>query len=157
MALEFTSESEARVAHALSEYRDAQAALLPVLYVAQEQFGHVTPEVCDLVARRLGLDRMHVESVASFYTMYQKRPVGRHHIQVCRTLSCAIAGGERLVDTLSRKLGIKPGEVTPDGKFSIEAVECLALCGSAPVMLINKTHYENLTEAKVDEILASLE
>jgi NADH-quinone oxidoreductase subunit E len=156
MALEFSTESEARIKHVLSEYYDKQAALLPVLYVAQDQFGHINAEICQLVAQRLELDRMHVESVASFYTMYYKQPIGRHHIQVCRTLSCAMAGSGRLVDYLSTKLGIKPGEVTPDGKFSLEAVECLAMCGSAPVMIINKTNHENLTNEKVDEILASL-
>ncbi len=153
MALEFSAESEARIQRALEEYYDRQAALLPVLYVAQDQFGHVTPEVTELVAKRLQLPRMHVESVASFYTMYYKAPIGRYHVQICRTLSCAMSGAGAVIQHVKKKLAIGPGEVTPDGKFSMEEVECLALCGSAPAMIINKTNYENLTIEKVDQIL----
>lgn len=157
MALEFSVESLGKIKNALEEYYDTQAALLPVLYVAQEQFGYVTGEVLALVANQLELPRMHVESVASFYTMYYKEPVGRHHIQVCRTLSCAMSGSAEVVSHIKEKLGISAGEVTKDGKFSLEEVECLAMCGTAPVMIVNRTNYENLTAEKVDQILDGLE
>ncbi len=157
MALEFSAESLAKIQDALDEFYNVQSALLPVIYVAQEQFGFINSEALELVARRLDLPRMHVESVASFYTMYYKHPVGRYHIQVCRTLSCALHGSLKLIDYIEKKVGVKPGEVTSDGKFSVEAAECLAMCGTAPAMIINKTNYENLTEAKIDQILDSLE
>ena len=153
MALAFSAESEQRIREALDEYHDAQAALLPVLHVAQDQFGWLSGEAIDLVARRLALPRMHVVSVVSFYTMFHTQPVGRHHIQVCRTISCAMAGAPSIVRHIEEKLGIGPGEVTPDGRFSLEEVECLALCGSGPAMLVNKTEYENLSPQKVDAIL----
>ncbi len=157
MALEFSAESEKRINEALDEYYNTQAALIPVLYIAQDEFGPVTPEVMDLVAKRLELPRMFVEAVASFYTMYLKKPFGRHHIQVCRTLSCHMAGAQNIVAHIKKKLELEAGGVTPDGKFSLEEVECLAMCGSAPAMIINKTNYENLTIEKVDEILDNLD
>lgn len=156
MALAFSAESEAKIQSALSECYNPQAALLPVLYIAVEEFGSLTPEVLDLVAGRLDLPRQHVEGVATFYTMYPRQARGRYHIQVCRTLSCALMGGPRIVEHLETRLGIKPGEVTPDGTFSLEEVECLALCGGGPAMLINQTPYENLTVESVDLLLARL-
>lgn len=157
MALEFSADSEAKIKNALEEYHDRQAALIPVLYIALDQFGALTPEIYDLVAGRLEQPRMFVEAVATFYTMLYKKPVGRHHIQVCRTLICAMAGAPRILEHITEKLGIKPGETTPDGKFSLEEVECLAMCGSGPAMIINKTNYENLTVEKIEEILDGLD
>jgi len=157
MALQFSSESEKRISELLQEYHDKQAALLPVLFVAQEEFGSLGEEAVALVASRLELELMHVKSVVSFYTMYNSKPVGKYHIQVCNTLSCAMAGSTTVIDHLKKRLEIEAGEISKDGKFSIEQVECLALCGSAPAMIINKTNYENLTIEKVDGILDSLE
>jgi len=157
MALQFSGESEKRISELLQEYHDKQAALLPVLFVAQEEFGSLGEEATALVASRLELELMHVKSVVSFYTMYKTQPVGKYHIQVCNTLSCAMAGSTTVIDHLKKRLEIEAGEISGDGKFSIEQVECLALCGSAPAMIINKTNYENLTIEKVDEILDSLE
>ncbi len=157
MALEFSAESEAQIKDALEEFYTTQAALIPVLYVAIDQFGHLTPEILDLVAKRLDLPRMFVESVASFYTMLHKQPVGRYHVQVCRTLSCAMTGSKSVVEHIKKRLQIEPGQVTEDGKFSLEEVECLAICGTAPAMIINKTNYENLTIEAVDRILDELD
>jgi len=156
MALSFSTESEARIAEALGEYYNPQAALIPVLFIAADQFGALGPEVLDLVATRLGLPRMFVEGVSSFYTMLPKAPRGRYHFQVCRTLSCAMLGAPVLTEHLKERLGIKPGEVSADGRYSLEEVECLALCGSGPAMLVNQTAYQNLTVAELDRILASL-
>lgn len=156
MRLEFSAESEAEIKQALDDYYNEQAALIPVLYVAQEQFGSLTPEALDLVAGRLNLPRMHVEGAASFYTMLYRRKVGRYHIQVCRTLSCALGGAREIVDHIRKKLDFGPDGVTADGKFSLEEVECLAMCGSAPAMIVNRTNYENLTVEKSDDILDGL-
>lgn len=152
----FSDESLARIDKALTESLDAQAALLPVLYIAQEQFGFLSQDALRLVAEKLNLTFQHVESTATFYTMFKREPVGRYHIQVCRTLSCAMLGAPNLTAHLSATLGIKPGEVTPDGKFSLEEVECLALCGSGPAVQINKTNYERVTPEALDRLLASL-
>lgn len=157
MALEFSSKSEEKIKEALAEYYTTQAALLPVFYIAIDEFGAINGDVLDLISERLGLPRMFVESVASFYTMLYKKPVGKHHIQVCKTLSCALAGSKEIVSHVKTKLGIEPGEVTEDGKFSLEEVECLAMCGTAPAMIINQTNYENLTVEKVDKILDGLD
>jgi len=157
MSIGFSTESESRIKQALDEFFSNQAALLPVLYVAQDQFSHLTSDVLELVAKRLDLPLMHVESVASFYTMYHKQPVGKYHIQVCRTLSCALMGESELFAHLKNTLAIGPGEVSDDGRYSLEEVECLAMCDQAPAMIINKTNYGNLTIEKLDGILNELE
>jgi NADH:ubiquinone oxidoreductase subunit E len=97
-----------------------------------------------------------VASVASFYTMLNREPVGRHLIQVCTNISCSLLGAEHLLEYISRKLGIQPGETTPDGEFTLLEVECLGSCGTAPMMQVNDRYYENLTEEKADQILSGL-
>ncbi len=134
-----------------------QARLLTALYIAQEQKGYLTPEALERVARRLGLPPASVYSTTSFYTLFRTRPVGRYLLQVCRGLSCYLAdGAERLVDYLQRKLGIQVGETTADGLFTLETVQCLASCGTAPAMRVNDELYENLTTAKVDLLIDEL-
>jgi NADH-quinone oxidoreductase E subunit len=133
-----------------------RAALLPTLWLAQEQFGHLSLEVMEYVAEKLELKPAFVGSVASFYTMFYKRPMGRHHVQVCTNLSCALVGAERIVDCLRRKLGIKVGQTTGDGKFSLSEVECLASCGTAPMMQIDDDYWENLTPERTIEIIDRL-
>ena len=130
--------------------------MLPVLYLAQREFGYIGPEAIDYVAQLMGQAPARVLGVVSFYTMFNMKPIGRHHIQVCRTLPCALGGAERVTEFLSEKLGIKPGQTTEDGRFTLSEVECLASCGTAPMMQINDDYYENLTEAKIDEILDRL-
>lgn len=134
-----------------------RAMLLTALYVAQEQYGCLSPEAIKRVAERIGMSEKDVLETASFYSMYHMKPVGRHVIQVCEGLSCHLAGGaENLLAYLKEKLGIKPGETTPDGEFTLVSVQCLASCGSSPAMRINDTLYENLTTDKVDMILEEL-
>jgi NADH-quinone oxidoreductase subunit E len=154
---EFTPEGKKKIRELAGRYPDAQAATLPALWAAQEEAGWISPEVCTAVAELLGVTPAHVLGVASFYTMFKKATTGRYLIQVCSTLSCSLMGAESVVDYLERKLGIRCGETTPDGKFTLMKVECLASCGTAPVMQINDDYYESLTEAKIDEILAGLE
>ncbi len=132
-----------------------EAMLLSALYIAQEREGVLTPEA---VAERLGLEPGQVYSVASFYTLFRMQPTGRYLIQVCDGLSCYLCGGaNQVVDYISAKIGIGPGETTPDGRFSLEKVQCLASCGTAPAMRINDDLYENLTPATIDAILERLQ
>jgi len=134
-----------------------RAMLLTALYVAQEQYGYLSPQAVERVADRIGMPVKDVLETASFYSMYHTKPVGRHVIQVCEGLSCHLAGGaEDLLAYLRSKLRIEPGETTPDGEFTLVSVQCLASCGSSPAMRVNDTLYENLTIDKVDMILEEL-
>ncbi len=130
---------------------------MPVLYLAQQEFGYLGAEAIDYVARLMGQSPARVHGVVSFYTMYNMKPIGRHHIQVCRTLSCALGGAEKITELhQDENLAIELGQTTADGRFTLSEVECLASCGTAPMMQINDDYYENLNEEKVAEILDSL-
>lgn len=138
------------------KYATRRSAVMPALSVVQREHGYVTEEGMRDVARILGVKPVLVFEVATFYTMYNKKPVGKYHIQVCMNIACSLLGAGHLMDFLSRKLGIKTRETTSDKKFTLSAVECLGSCGTAPMMQINDAYYENLTEGKVEEILNSL-
>jgi len=134
-----------------------QSMMLAALYIAQEQNGYLTKEAIRQVARRLGLTEGEVYSTASFYSLFRMEPVGRYVIQVCEGLSCYLNdGAERIVEYVSEKLGIKPGETSKDGRFTLETVQCLASCGTAPAMRVNDQLYENLSPASIDDILERL-
>ena len=156
MAVEFSSEALKKFKETVSRYPKKEAAMLPVLYLAQQEFGYLSPEAIDYVAKLMGQSPAKVHGVVSFYTMYNMKPIGRHHIQVCRTLSCALGGAEKITDFIKKKLAIELGQTTADGRFTLSEVECLASCGTAPMMQINDDYYENLNEEKVTEILDSL-
>jgi NADH-quinone oxidoreductase subunit E len=149
----FSDENEAIFQETLAKYPTKMAVLLPALWLCQNQGGYLTDDMLEYVAERLDLSPVHVYSVVEFYTMYHRRPPGKYHLQLCRTLSCVLCGCEEIRDHIRKKLGIQPGEKTKDGLFSIEEVECLGSCGTSPVMRINDVYCENLTLAKVDEIL----
>ncbi len=133
------------------------AALMPVLRAAQELFGHLSPEVQQLAASRLGVSPARVDEVATFYVMFNTRPVGRHVVELCTNVSCCLTGSEGLWAHLQKKLGVKPGETTADGRITLRETECLGSCGTAPAMLVDDEMYERLTVEKVDEILGRLE
>lgn len=137
-------------------YPTTESALLPALYVAQREMGWLAKETMDEIADVLDLPRVRVYGVATFYTMYYKKPMGKYVIQVCTNVSCMIRGGEEIFEHLKKKFGIKSGETTGDGLFSLLEVECLGNCGNAPVMQVNEDFYENLTITKVDEIITEL-
>ena len=139
-----------------SKYANRRSAVMPALSVVQKELGYVTEEGMRDVARILGIKPVLVFEVATFYTMYNKKPVGKYHIQVCTNIACSLLGAEHLMDFLSRKLGVKVKETSSDKKFTLSAVECLGYCGTAPMMQINDNYYENLTEGKVEEILNNL-
>jgi NADH-quinone oxidoreductase subunit E len=134
----------------------ARSLILPVLHMIQEEHGHVPENAIPYVADLLSLPEIWVHEAVTWYSMLHIRTLGKYHIQVCHNLSCALRGAEDILEYLQQKLGIQVGETTPDGKFSLATVECLASCGSAPVMQVNETYHENLTMEKVDQILAEL-
>jgi len=145
-----------RVDEALARYPNRRSAILPVLWIAQRHWGWVSPDTLRLVARTVELPEPEVFGVASFYTMFNLRPVGRHHLQVCRTLSCSLVGADRLFEHLKQRLGIDHGETTPDGRFTLRRVECLAACGNGPCLQVDEDTYENVDPAAVDRILEGL-
>jgi NADH-quinone oxidoreductase subunit E len=156
MALEFSPETLRKFHETVARYPKKEAAMLPVLYLAQREFGHLGPEAIEYVAKLMDQAPARVLGVVSFYTLYNMKPIGRHHIQVCRTLPCALRGAEKVTEFLKTKLGIELGQTTADGRFTLSEVECLASCGTAPMMQINDDYYENLTEQRIDEILDAM-
>ncbi|MBI2351184.1 MAG: NAD(P)H-dependent oxidoreductase subunit E [Deltaproteobacteria bacterium] len=153
---EFSSGAKQKIEEILKSFPARDAALLPVLHLAQDEFGYISPEAIRCVADTLGLPYARVASVVTFYTLYRQKRVGRHHVQVCTNISCALSGAEGLLEYLKERLKINPGETSPDGKWSLSTVECLGSCGTAPVMQVNETYYENLTREKIEAILKEL-
>ncbi len=151
-----SDEIRAEIKQFKGRYPDPRSALLMALHTAQREHGWLSPEVMRDVAEVMGLSPTEVASVASFYTMFNRQPVGENLIQVCTNISCSLLGAEHIVEYLKSKLGIDVGETTPDNKFTLVIVECLGSCGTAPMMQVNDTYYENLTEDKIDRILAEL-
>lgn len=162
MALQFSPESEKQFLELLTRYPTKQAAMLPALLLAQAEFGWISVEVMEFIADRLELPPSKVLTTATFYSMYNKQPVGRCHVQVCTTLSCAFRGGYELIEKLEKRLGIHCGETSADGNWTLSEVECLASCGSAPMFQTtdskgNMEYFENLTtDAKLDAVLEKL-
>ena len=132
------------------------SAVMAALRIAQEEHGWLSVPLMDYVAELLGMRPIQVYEVASFYSMYDLKPVGKHKICICTNISCMLCGSDVIVKHLEKRLGIKLGETTPDGKVTIKEVECLAACGGAPMFQVGKTYYENLTPEKVDRILEGL-
>lgn len=156
MAVEFSPGALKKFEQIVNRYPHKEAAMLPVLYLAQEEFGHLSPEAIEYVAGMMEVPAARVYGAVTFYTMLSMKPLGRYHIQLCRTLPCALLGAERIAQFIRSKIGIETGETTSDRKFTLSEVECLASCGTAPVMQINDDYYDNLTEEKVQEILSRL-
>lgn len=151
-----SEQARARIKAAGEKYPQVRSAILPALHVANDEHGYVSDKMFEEIADTLGIKYVDVAAAASFYTYFPKEPRGKFYIQVCRNISCALLGSHHLSHYLQEKLGIKLGETTTDGMFTVVEVECLGSCASAPMMQINDDYYENLTQAKVDEILAEL-
>jgi NADH-quinone oxidoreductase E subunit len=151
-----TTENLKKIEEIKRRYPTTKAALLPVLWVAQDQYGWISQEAMKEVASLLNLPFGHVLGVVSFYSMLYDKPVGKYHIQVCTNVSCQLLGAERLVDYLCRKCSTKVGETSADGRYTISEVECLGSCGTAPMMQINDEYFENLTHERIDHILLRL-
>ncbi len=157
MKFEFTAVNLEKIERILPKYPDKKAAVMPVLYIAQEQNGWISGEAVVAVAALLEMRPEEVLGVVTFYTMYHKKPAGKYHIQVCTNVSCMLRGGYDIFNQVRAKLGLENGEVTDDGRFSLEEVECMGSCGTAPMIAVNEDYYENLTEEQVDKILESLQ
>ncbi len=150
-------ETDRRIDELLSAFPRKGSALLPALYLVQEEKGYVPAEAMEYLAGKLDVSPAFVAGVVSFYTMFHTKPIGRHHIQICRTLSCALRGCRAVLRHLEERLGIRPGETTPDGRFSLETVECLGACDQAPMIQINQEEHGLLDPNKMDEVLARLD
>ena len=137
-------------------YPQARSALLPMLHLVQSVDGRVSPRGIEACAEVLGITTAQVSGVATFYTMYKRRPAGKHHIGVCTTALCAVLGGDILLERAKQKLGIEEDQTTPDGQFSLEQIECNAACDYGPVMMVNWEYFDNMTPAKADELIDKL-
>ena len=156
-AVEFGAEAKAALDRLLTRYPTKQAALLPTLWLAQKEFGWISREAVDYVASLLSLSPAFVWGVVTFYTMFNRAPVGKHLIQVCTSISCLLNGAEGVYAACRRKLGdLKPGETTPDGKYTVVEVECLAQCDKAPAVQVNEDDFFYVTEEKLDAFLKGL-
>lgn len=151
-----TPENTQRLEEILSRYPNRQAACIPVLHLCQEQNGWVSEDVMRWVAERLALSAAHVKGVVTFYTLFNTEPVGKHQVWVCRTLSCALNGSDEILKHCQKRLGVHAGETTKDGLVTLRTAECLASCGTAPMMQVDRDYHENLTIAEVDRILDRL-
>jgi len=157
MAFVLSEAHERELAEILARYPNKMAACIPVLHLCQNANDNwVSPEVIQFVSERLQLSAAHVQGVVTFYTLFNQHRPGKHQVWVCRTLSCALRGSDAILAHCERRLGVGVGETTADGKFTLRTAECLASCGTAPMMQVDRTYYENLTTEKVDEILAGL-
>jgi NADH-quinone oxidoreductase subunit E len=157
MAFALSAERESEIDEILARYPNKMAACIPVLHLCQAVNDHwVSEEVIEYVAGRLELSTAHVKGVVTFYSLFNRERPGKHQVCVCRTLSCALRGGEDILRHCQKKLGIQVGETTEDGRITLRTAECLASCGSAPMMQVDNEYYENLTIEDVDRILDRL-
>jgi len=152
-----SASAEAKVVELIQRYPVKKSAVMPALYIAQEECGWLTDEAFAWVAARLDLPVAHVVGVATFYTMYYKQAVGRYHVQLCRTLSCMLCGARNLEAYLKQRLRIDPRQITADGMWSYEEVECLGSCGTGPMVQINDIFFENLTPEKLGQVMDRIE
>ncbi|MCS7027174.1 MAG: NAD(P)H-dependent oxidoreductase subunit E [Bacteroidia bacterium] len=160
----FTEENLAKVQEIIKRYPEGKqkSAILPILHIAQTQFGWISVNVMDYIAELLNIQPIEVYEVATFYTMFHLEPVGKYVLEVCRTGPCMICGADEILEYLEQKLGIHVNETTPDKRFTLKTVECLAACGGAPCLQVKLKsmdgaykYYENLTPAKIDELIAT--
>lgn len=152
----FTAENTAVADEIIARYPVKRSALIPLLHLAQEQEGHVTEEAMVHIAELVGMTPAEVLGTASFYEMFKLEPVGDYVVNVCTNISCMLLGGEELLHHLERRLGIRAGSTTPDGKFTLEDVECIAACTEAPCLQVNYRYFHNVTHDRVDELLDDL-
>ncbi|MEX0679915.1 MAG: NAD(P)H-dependent oxidoreductase subunit E [Balneolales bacterium] len=153
----FDSHDLQKIDKLIAKYPEKQAAVLPVLWYAQDKFGHTDASVQKLVAKTLDIPEAHIHGVVTFYTQFYEKPMGKHVLDVCTCLTCQVSGGFDILEYLEDKLGIKTGETTPDGMFSIQSVECLGACGYAPMLQITNDKYVNyLTREKIDKLIEDL-
>ncbi len=156
MAFVLSAEREREMSEILTRYPIRRAACIPLLHLCQDQEGYVSEEAMSYVADKLGISTAQVKGVVTFYTVFNTSPVGKHQVWVCKTLSCSLRGAKDIIGHCEKRLGVHVGETTKDGKVTLKTAECLASCGTAPMMQVDKKYYENLTTAEVDRILDRL-
>ena len=151
------SALEAEIDELITHYPVKRSASLMLLHALQEHFGHLSKEAIEWTAAKLGLQPINIYELVTFYPMFRQSPIGKHHLKVCRTLSCALGGSYKLHEHLCKKLGLDSHahgpQTTSDGKYTVEVVECLASCGTAPVMMCNEDFHEGVSNARADQIL----
>jgi len=153
---QFDAERDAMFERLVVRYPTRESMILPSLWLVQEQEGWVCQEAIAYIADRIGTFASKVYEAATFYTMYHLHPMGKNHICICRTLSCWLRGKQEIVDYLKTEIGIAPGQISEDGRYSLEEVECLGHCGTAPVVQVNGEFYENMDVDKLKSLLATL-
>ena len=150
----FSSENEIKFQEYVSRYPVIDSVMLPALWLVQEQEAWVSPEAMVYVADRLGKTPIQVYEVATFYTMFNLKPIGKHHIELCKTISCMLCGSKDIKNHIKQTIGIEPGQTSEDGLFHLSEVECLGACGGAPMFALDGQYHEKLTNQKVDELIA---
>ncbi|GBF49617.1 NADH dehydrogenase subunit E [Leptospira ryugenii] len=158
MSYQFSKESEVRFQKLVPQFPNKRSLILPCLFLLQKDQGFVDKDGMEYIANRIGapVSLAHVHGVATFYTMYNKKPVGKYHIQICANISCYLAGSDVVTETACKKLGIRPGETKEDKSFTVEEVQCLGACGFGPVAQINESYYEHLDAEKIEQIIDQL-
>ena len=152
----FSVELKEKIKHLLTLYPIQQAALLPTLHLVQDEYGYLSEETQELVAEELEIPLSEVREVVTFYVMFHDQPIGKYHFEVCQNISCSIMGAESVIEHLEKRLGIRSGETSEDGKFSLARVECLGACDGAPMMELNGQFEVKLTPEKIDKIIDEL-
>ncbi len=145
-------ETLSKIDEVITHYPVKRSAVLPLLHLIQEDAGYISPEAIEWIAQKLDLQPINILEVVTFYPMFRQQPIGRRHIKVCRTLSCALAGGYKVCDEFQQQFGCRTGEVSADGEVTIDFVECLASCGTGPVVLLDDDLHEKVDAAKVKQL-----
>lgn len=154
---QLSSDGKAQVEKELKRYEARESAIIPALYIAQkENKGHITDEVIQHLAALMQIPAARINEVSKFYTMFNQKPVGKYHVQVCCNISCALNGGRELADHICKELRIEGDHMTEDSRYTVSRVECLGSCGTAPMMQVNEKYYENLTPESAMNILRGL-
>ena len=149
----YTPENEIKFQEYVSRYPKIDSCMLPALWLVQEQIGWVSPEAMVYVADKLGKTPIQVYEVATFYTMFNLKPIGKYHIELCKTLSCKLCGSQKIKNHIKETIGIEAGQTSEDGLFHLSEVECMGACGGAPMFALNGEYHEKLTIQKVDELI----
>ena len=149
----YTAENEIKFQEYVSKYPKIDSCMLPALWLVQEQIGWVSPEAMIYVAEKLGKTPIQVYEVATFYTMFNLKPIGKHHIELCKTLSCMLCGSQKIKNYIKETIGIEAGQTSADGLFHLSEVECMGACGGAPMFALNGEYHEKLTIENVDELI----
>ena len=149
----YTPENELKFQEYVTRYPKIDSCMLPALWLVQEQEGWVSPEAMIYVADKLGKTPIQVYEVATFYTMFNLKPIGKYHIELCKTLSCRLCGSQKIKDHIKQTIGIEAGQTSEDGLFHLSEVECMGACGGAPMFALNGEYHEKLTIQRVDELI----